>query len=436
MHSKRLFKIVDYFISDRKQLSEDEFYLKRLLILSVFILVFTSTAGLVLQSLGLFQTESNIFMLSFSLLALLSLRFNKKVIIPVIVVFTCSIFTLITNINSTGSIYSYNIKWFTLLMILFSFVSIRGLALFVLAFTVYLSYCFFNNPIGSNFEYADHLVSDIYIDSILYFLFSYFIIIITYNYLKKKNERLEQSKLLIEEKTHQLMQSNKELERFAHIASHDLKSPLRNIISFIMLLEKDMGDSKTAKQIEYLDIIKNGSKKLNTIITDVLAFSMTSNSEEKIERINPNRVIDEVKAMIYNEIEKHNVIIRIDDELPNIFAKRNLTFLTFKNLIENAIKYNDSPQPSVEISYISEGIYDVINFRDNGIGIEEKFHITIFEMFSRLHGESEYEGTGLGLSFCKKIMDDIGGKIKIVSHDSGGTTFSLKFRKNPETDYD
>ena len=236
----------------------------------------------------------------------------------------------------------------------------------------------------------------------------------------------------VDNRTKQLEQSNfklkksyKELERFSHIASHDLKEPLRNITSFVRLIERRLvGENEYLK--EYLQFVQNNAKQMNILIEDVLEFSKIDNKQVKLERVDLNKVLKQVRTALRQEIKKGDIFIE-SSELPTIVTNSGQLYLILKNLIENGIRFNKNPIKRIKVSYLEEGQNHILRVKDNGIGIDANYHEKIFEMFERLQNRKHYRGSGLGLSLCKKIIEGWGGEIWIENNDAGGSIFYLKF---------
>ena len=223
-----------------------------------------------------------------------------------------------------------------------------------------------------------------------------------------------------------LRQSNEELEQFAYIASHDLKEPLRNIVGFSNLLEKRMRQySMINNEVdEYLGFIKNNAKQMYLLIEDVLEFSRISKNSGKEIVLNLNDIIGEVQQNISSQIKEKNVVIEVLD-LPEIKAIPTRLFIVLKNLIENGIKYNQKENKHIKIYSIEKNGEVFINVEDNGIGIESKHHSKIFKMFERLHNKRDFQGTGLGLTICSKIISRMSGRLEVQSELGKGSIFSI-----------
>jgi len=244
-----------------------------------------------------------------------------------------------------------------------------------------------------------------------------------------QKKQLQQSNHMLQMRTNELLKSNQELERFAYVASHDLKTPLNNIISFSGLLEEELESFDSNDAHEYFSFIKTGSQKMSSLIKDVLEYSRLSSKAVEVE-IDIGKLIQEIEESIQEYLLQRNAKIIVNDVFPTIKANHTRIYLLFKNLIENAIKYNESTNRFVEIKYQKQDKFHQLIFKDNGIGIDEKHHCKVFEMFTRLHNNRKYEGTGLGLSLSKKIIETIGGKIELKSQLGEGSTFIIYFPIN------
>lgn len=242
----------------------------------------------------------------------------------------------------------------------------------------------------------------------------------------------------LEESNEKLRKSNKELERFAYIASHDLKEPLRNIMSFTKLVERSLpSDAKENKNVkEYMSYIVNNTVQMHQLIEDVLEYSRIDNTKPESEQVDVREIVNSVASVLSSTLKERNVKLNIG-ALPKVSANSSQLFLVLKNLIENGIKYNESDHPVISVYSVRNGNMHEISVVDNGIGIEEQYFKRIFGMFKRLHNREEYQGSGLGLSICRKIIHNLGGKIWVESNAGHGSkfTFSLPTQDigKPET---
>ncbi|MFK7948166.1 MAG: ATP-binding protein [Saprospiraceae bacterium] len=230
--------------------------------------------------------------------------------------------------------------------------------------------------------------------------------------LKLKNEALERTTI--------------ELERFSYIASHDLKSPLRTIIGFGGMIKKDIENEQYQEVSKKMDYVITGAKQMNYIIEGILELSqLKSIKKEEQTEINLNDILGKTILNITEEISQSNAVIE-SDGLP-IFMGTEVEFLLlFQNLIQNAIKYNKSKTPTLIISTHQNNGQLFITFKDNGIGINERYFNQIFEFFKRLHTSAQYEGTGIGLGLCKRIVENYNGEITVESQIGKGSSFIIQ----------
>ena len=243
---------------------------------------------------------------------------------------------------------------------------------------------------------------------------------------RKKNE--EKMRGLFEE----LKASNDELEKFGYICSHDLQEPLRMIRSFSQLFknhlqEKIENDEQANK---YMNIICDGAERAQNLISDVLMYSsVNSNQEIEFEEINLQKVINEIKKDIAILLKSSKATI-IYDNLPLIRGHKTQITQLFYNLISNGIKFQHlNTIPIIEIKSRDDGNFWHFSVLDNGIGIKSEYLNKIFDIFHRLHSKSEYDGTGIGLSICKKITEFHGGKIWVESTQGKGSIFHFTIPK-------
>jgi len=261
-------------------------------------------------------------------------------------------------------------------------------------------------------------------DDIMVFLGGFgWIAILLYKFNKDRRNLL----LDLKNNNIELEKTTTELERFTYIASHDLKSPLRTINSFICLIERDIKKENYANIQEKLDFVKTGAEQMHFLVEDILELSMLK-EQEKVKRvpIDLNLVLEKAKHNLKNEIEEKNAII-FAENLPPFLGNEIELLVLFQNFIQNGIKYNDSEQASIHITAQKTEQSIIFSFRDNGIGIDKKYHTQIFQFFKRLHNSTKYQGTGLGLGLCKKIIDNYQGTIHIDSQIGIGTTFTITF---------
>jgi len=247
-----------------------------------------------------------------------------------------------------------------------------------------------------------------------------------YKLQKETNKLLAQSKKEIEEQNIKLIASNKSLEQFAYIASHDLKEPLRTVSSYSGLLKRRYFDKLDEEAKEYFGFMIDATKRMYRLLDDTMSYSKISNDLPGEEVVDLNEVIGYVLNNLKTEIDKNQAIIEVKRPLPKILAKETLTVQLFQNFISNALKFQQKNQrPHIKISYEKDIKNRLFTFKvqDNGIGIAPEFHDKVFEAFKRLNVQNEYEGSGVGLAICHKIITNMDGKIWIDSAEGQGTTF-------------
>lgn len=252
--------------------------------------------------------------------------------------------------------------------------------------------------------------------------------------LKQTNQQLQENKIKIAKRQAQLEEYNKELENFAYIASHDLKTPLRNISSFLKLIQRKLHNHPNPSIIEYLDFASNSAKQMHYLVEDILEYSRLGDQSLLMTKVDMNEVLKKVQRNLLNTIEERNGKVVAQNELPSFFANETQLILLFQNFIENGLKYNQSEVPTVTISNESDKDWIIVHFQDNGLGIPKEYREKVFEMFKRLHHQSEYQGSGVGLAICKKIVEQYKGNISISQPQAGGSIFTIKIPKRKITE--
>ncbi|MBC7867341.1 MAG: GHKL domain-containing protein [Gloeobacteraceae cyanobacterium ES-bin-316] len=236
---------------------------------------------------------------------------------------------------------------------------------------------------------------------------------------REASEKASQEAFLANKK---LEVKNKELEHFAFMASHDLQEPLRTTARFIELLQQQYKGRFDQKADKYLAFISDASERMKILIKDLLDFSRIGTKNE-MEQLDCNQIIKTVIEDLMVAIKESNASIQCD-ELPVFIGYSTEIKLLFQNLLINAIKFRQpGTAPSVNISVKQNNDYWQFAVSDNGIGIEKTQSEKIFEIFQRLHARSAYDGSGIGLSHCKKIVELHQGKIWVESIPGAGSTF-------------
>jgi light-regulated signal transduction histidine kinase (bacteriophytochrome) len=221
-----------------------------------------------------------------------------------------------------------------------------------------------------------------------------------------------------------LERSNRDLQQFAYVASHDLQEPLRTVASFTQLLAKRYNDKLDDKAREFIGFAVDGSKRMQTLINDLLSFSRVGTRGKALAAVNCDAALDTVLKGLKRSIEESGAVIT-RDRLPAVLADELQLTQLLQNLVGNAIKFQGSGTPRIRIGAERNGSGWKISVRDNGIGISPEHYERIFVIFQRLHNKKAYPGTGIGLAICKKIAERHGGRIWVEPTAGGGSTFSF-----------
>ncbi len=236
--------------------------------------------------------------------------------------------------------------------------------------------------------------------------------------------RIEEQNGSLRQLIAELERSNKELEQFAYVASHDLQEPLRMVSSYTQLLERRYGDKLDEKGRKFVDFAVDGAVRMQQLINDLLEFSRVSTRGKPMKPVDVNRVLDTVKINLSVAIRESDAVVT-NDRLPTVLADETQLVQLLQNLVGNAIKFRRAPpaRPEVHVSAQVGETECVFTVRDNGIGIAPEYFERIFVIFQRLHAKGEYPGTGIGLAVCRRIVERHGGRIWVESAPGQGSTF-------------
>lgn len=259
--------------------------------------------------------------------------------------------------------------------------------------------------------------------------------------VKEYTDNLER---LIANKTEQLREtmedlarSNKELEQFAYIASHDLQEPLRMVTSYLGLIKKKCKDMLDKDSHEFIEFAVDGAVRMRQLIVDLLKYSRVGTKGKPFVNINCEKVIEKATKNLEIAIEEHKAVVT-HDTLPTITADEGQLAQLFQNIIGNALKFCKDRTPEIHVSATQKEKEWEFSIKDNGIGIPPENQERVFQIFQRLHTREEYEGTGIGLAVCQKIVTRHGGTMWVESEVGQGTTFlfTIPFILSEEEDND
>lgn len=226
----------------------------------------------------------------------------------------------------------------------------------------------------------------------------------------------------LEQQARALERSNKDLEQFVYIASHDLQEPLRKVSSYLELLAERYENQLDSDAHDFIDYAVDGARRMKALINDLLTYSRIETRGQPFKSIDSTKVLKNALLDLEPVVKEANAIVRYF-KMPVLMADETQLGQLFSNLIHNAIKYRrDEP---IQVQVLAEKLENMWRFKvqDNGMGIEPRYHERIFKMFQRLHGMGEHKSNGIGLAICKKIIKRHGGTIKVESTPDQGSTF-------------
>lgn len=228
----------------------------------------------------------------------------------------------------------------------------------------------------------------------------------------------------------ELKATNKELERFAFIASHDLQEPLRKIESACSYIREKVEGKLDADTIKYFDMASKSAARMRDLIENLLRFSRLGTSSVNFKPTDLTMPLKAALSNLQQTIEETGAHIEID-RLPALPIDEAFIRQLFQNLVSNALKYHSNDRPHIHIDALGQYNGSIIRVTDNGIGVQPEYADKIFESFQRLHSKSEYPGSGIGLAICKRIVDRHGGKIWLDINYNKGCRFCVQFLNNP-----
>jgi PAS domain S-box-containing protein len=238
----------------------------------------------------------------------------------------------------------------------------------------------------------------------------------------RTQEELRIAKEAAEKSAGELARSNKDLEQFAYVSSHDLQEPLRMVTGFMQLLQKNYGGKLDSTADKYIQFAVDGAKRMEQLINDLLTYSRVGTTGRDPSPVDMDRMLDQALANLSLSIQESNTQI-VRQPLPTIKADGPQMVQLFQNLIGNAIKFRGERAPVIRVDARKEDSFWIFSVSDNGIGIDPEFHNRVFLIFQRLHTADKFPGTGIGLALCRKITDRHNGEIWIESTPGQGSKF-------------
>jgi signal transduction histidine kinase len=235
-------------------------------------------------------------------------------------------------------------------------------------------------------------------------------------------QQIERSNEHLQQRAAELAEANAQLEQFAYAASHDLQEPLRMITSYLQLLERRYRDKLDTDAQEFIGYAVDGATRMKRMINDLLAYSRVVSRGQPLELTDCEHLLAQVLSNLEVTIKENDALIT-HALLPTVMADGTQLMEVFQNLIGNAIKFHADRPPQVHVAAQQTGDKWLFSVRDNGIGIAPEYTERIFVIFSRLHSQVQYPGTGIGLAICKKVVERHGGHIWVESQPGDGATF-------------
>lgn len=303
---------------------------------------------------------------------------------------------------------------------------IVGMAMSVTGFVLYL----FMHPYFAAYNLPIPQQESIYFINVIvkFVLFGASIFVLAWYNHQAENTLAESNEKLIAY-SKDLERSNSDLENFAYVISHDLKSPIKNISSLLQTYIRKYGNADMAGG-EFLTMSVNSAERLTKLIDDMLAYSRIGKNLPPESTVDTNLIVKTIEIEISERIKERNARVVVAQQLPVLYkVHSSMLYHVFQNLITNAIKFNKNETPTVIISHEDIGTHFRFRVQDNGIGMRTENTKGLFQMFRRLHTNSEYEGTGIGLAICKRVVSLYNGKIWFESTYGIGTSFYFDIEK-------
>lgn len=243
-----------------------------------------------------------------------------------------------------------------------------------------------------------------------------------------QSRKLEDAYRELDARAHELTRSNRELETFAYVASHDLQEPLRMVASYTQLLERRYGSQLDDTAREFIRYAVDGANRMQALIRALLEYSRVGTRAGGFVPVRLDEVMDAVRRDLEVAIAEKGALVT-NDPLPEVVADPTQMGQLLLNLVGNGLKFTGGRPARVHVSARTLPDFWEVSVRDEGIGIEPRYFERIFQIFQRLHGIAEYQGTGIGLAVCRRIAERHGGTIDVQSTPGSGSTFTFTIRK-------
>ena len=230
----------------------------------------------------------------------------------------------------------------------------------------------------------------------------------------------------------ELQKINEELENFVRVVSHDLKTPIISVQGFASRLLKKRGDKMDAKERKYLEQIRTSADRMELLVSDLLSLSMVGRVVSTFKEVPSLEIVTSAASSLKDRVKKNEIELVLGKNLPTIYCDGERIYQVFENLLGNATKFvQGTGNPKIEVGYEEGETFHQFYVKDNGIGIDPKYHWKVFEMFHRLKEVKDLEGSGLGLAIVHRIIDHHGGRVWVESEKAKGATFYFTLPRKP-----
>jgi signal transduction histidine kinase len=455
----RINSFIDLFIPN--QLKHDPYIYRKSLALTylhLFLLVATILIYLLCFFLNLENDPNLLLGCSFSIFFIIIFKKYGNLLLSSHLFASLWFIILGVSVPNSGGIHSDNLLWLIISPLIALLFGSKKAGFFWLA----VLFCFviaiyFIDINEMNINKVKPMTISYFMNSyILLFLVIYGVVIIfehgqtlIINMLEAQKKELQAQKLALEQKNQEILEQKRQLEKmgqklkdtnfalehFAATAAHDLKEPLRMISMYTSLAERRLVQYPDRIRDEYMGYVTNGALRMDKLLTNLLQFSRSGRNEEDVKNVDLN-------TTLYHVILNLTVVLKdtgasiISANLPNLHASESEMSQLFQNLIANAIKFRKDNVPSeVTVTYIERKDTHVICIKDNGIGIKKEHQSKVFTIFQRLNDRSKYDGSGIGLATCRRIVDNLNGKIWLRSTEGEGSSFYMAFPKSQTQKY-
>jgi light-regulated signal transduction histidine kinase (bacteriophytochrome) len=245
-------------------------------------------------------------------------------------------------------------------------------------------------------------------------------------HLDREIEQRKRTEEALRQMKQELERSNRDLEKYTYVASHDLQEPLRMVVSYVQLIARRYRGKLDADADEFIRFAEEGATRMHRLLNDLLVYAQVDSGDKGMEPFSCEALLEQVLVLLQIPIRKSRAVITWS-RLPTVTGDRIQVEQLFQHLIGNAIKFAGPAAPRIHVSAQSRDPGWMFSVRDNGIGIAPEYTDRIFSVFQRLHSREKYEGNGIGLALCKKIVERHGGRIWVESEPDKGSTFVFTF---------